>query len=74
VAADYPYCGGTAGPKEKSVNVTATNFNVPGLPHNLSYLKQTDEALEGIGYVLADNTDRSAIQVLVTAKVHAGGQ
>jgi len=57
-----------AGPKEKSVNVTATNFNVPGLPHNLSYLKQTHEALEDMGYVLADNPDRTAIQVRVAAK------
>jgi hypothetical protein len=57
-----------AGPKEKSVNVTATNFNVPGLPHNLSYLKHTDEALEDNGYVLTDNPDDSAIQVRVTAK------
>jgi hypothetical protein len=56
------------GPKEKSVNITANNFNIPGLPHDLSYLKQTDEALEDMGYVLADNSDRSAIQVRVTAK------
>lgn len=56
------------GPKEKSVNVTATNFNVPGLPHNLSYLKQTAEVLKDIGYVLADSPDHAAIQVRVTAK------
>jgi hypothetical protein len=56
------------GPKDKSVTVTATNFNVPGLPPNLTYFKDTDETLENIGYDLADNPARAAIQVRVTAK------
>jgi hypothetical protein len=56
------------GPKEKSLNVTATNFNYPGLPSNLNYLKQTDEMLEDIGYVEADNPALAAVQVRVTAK------
>ena len=56
------------GPKEKSVNVTATNCDVPGLPHNLNSLKRTDQALEDMGYVPADNPAHSAIQVRVTAK------
>ena len=56
------------GPKERSVNVTATNVNVPGLPYNLNYFKQTDEMLEDIGYVLPDNPARAAVQVRVTAK------
>lgn len=56
------------GPKEKSINVTATNFNYPGLPSNLNYLKQTDEMLEDIGYGEADNPALAAVQVHVTAK------
>jgi len=56
------------GPKEKTVDVQAVNFNVPGLPANLNYLRSTDEALEGIGYVLADRSTRVAIMVRVTAK------
>jgi len=57
-----------AGPKEKTVGVTATNFNVPGLPPYLNYLKSTDEGLEDIGYVFADKSTRAAINVRVTAK------
>ncbi len=56
------------GPKEKSVGVTATNFNVPGLPSNLTYFKDTDETIENIGYDSADDPARAAIQVRVTAK------
>lgn len=56
------------GPKETSVNVTATNFNVPGLPHNLTYLKDTDETLDNIGYDVADDPARAPIQIRVTAK------
>lgn len=55
------------GPREKSVNVTATNVNYPGLPYNLNYLKQTDEMLEDNGYVEADDPARAAVQVHVTA-------
>jgi len=56
------------GPKETSINVTATNSNYPGLPSNLNYLKQTDEMLEDIGYVEADKPALAAVQVHVTAK------
>jgi outer membrane lipoprotein SlyB len=56
------------GPKEKTVGVTATNLNVPGLPPYLNYLKSTDEALEDIGYVFADRSTRAAISVRVTAR------
>jgi len=56
------------GPKDKTVAVTATNFNVPGLPPNLTYFKDTDETLENIGYDTADNPARAAIQIRVTAK------
>ncbi|MGA2400585.1 MAG: complement resistance protein TraT [Syntrophobacteraceae bacterium] len=56
------------GPKEKSVNVAATNINVPGLPSNLNYFKQTDEMLEDVGYVLPDNPARAAVQVRVNVK------
>ena len=56
------------GPREKSINVTATNSNYPGLPSNLNYLKQTDEMLEDNGYVPADDPARAAVQVHVTAK------
>jgi len=56
------------GQKERTVGVTATNFNVPGLPSYLNYLKITDEALEDNGYTLADRSSRAAINVRVTAK------
>jgi len=56
------------GPKEKSVGVTITNFNVPGLPYNLSYLRQTIEALEDMGYEVPETPARAAVQVHVTAK------
>lgn len=56
------------GPKETSVNVTATNFNVPGLPHNLHYFKDTDETLDNLGYDVADDPARAPIQIRVTAK------
>jgi hypothetical protein len=56
------------GPKEKSIGVTVTNVNVPGLPHDLNYLKQTIEALEDIGYDVPENPARAAVQVRVNAK------
>jgi hypothetical protein len=56
------------GPRDKSVSVTATNFNVPGLPSKLTYFKDTDETLENIGYISADNPASAAIQIRVTAK------
>lgn len=56
------------GPKEKSVAITATNFNVPGLPSKLTYFKDTDGTVEDMGYVWADDPARAAIQIRVTAK------
>ncbi len=56
------------GRKEKTVAVTAANFNVPGLPAHLNYLKYTDEALADAGYELADSSARHAIDVRVTAR------
>ena len=56
------------GPKEKSIGVTVLNANFPGLAPNLYYLKQTIEALEGIGYEVPENPARAAVQVRVTAK------
>ena len=56
------------GPKERSVGVTVTNFNVPGLPYNLTYLRQTIEALEDIGYEVPETPASAAVQVSVTAK------
>lgn len=56
------------GPKEKSIGVAVTNVNVPGLPHDLNYLKQTIEALEDIGYDVPENPARAAVQVRVNAK------
>jgi hypothetical protein len=56
------------GPKEKTVCVTATNLNVPGLPPSLNYLKYTDEALDGIGYALTSSSARHAVDVRVTVK------
>ncbi len=54
-----------AGPKERSIGVTATNVNVPGLAPNLNYLKQTIEALEDAGYEVPENPARAAVQVRV---------
>ena len=54
------------GPKEKSIGVTASNVNVPGLAPNLNYLKQTIEALEDAGYEVPENPARAAVQVRVT--------
>jgi outer membrane lipoprotein SlyB len=54
------------GPKERSISVTATNSNVPGVPANLTYLKQTYEMFEDIGFDIADNPNRAAIQVRAT--------
>ncbi len=56
------------GPRERSIGVTVTNSNVPGLPHNLDYLKQTIETLEDSGYEVPDAPARADIQVRVTAK------
>jgi len=56
------------GPKEGSVGVSVTNFNFPGLPPNLNYLKQTIELLEDSGYAVPENGARAAVQVRVTAK------
>jgi len=56
------------GPKENSIGVQVTNYNVPGLPHNLNYLRQTIEALEDIGYEVPENPASAAVQVRVTAK------
>jgi outer membrane lipoprotein SlyB len=54
-----------AGPKERSIGVTASNVNVPGLAPNLNYLKQTIEALEDAGYEVPENPVRAAVQVRV---------
>jgi outer membrane lipoprotein SlyB len=54
------------GPKEKSIGVTASNVNVPGLAPDLNYLKQTIEALEDAGYEVPENPARAAVQVRVT--------
>ena len=56
------------GPKENSIGVQVTNFNVPGLPHNLNYLRQTVETLEDIGYEVPESPSRAPVQVRVTAK------
>jgi outer membrane lipoprotein SlyB len=56
------------GPKERSIGVTATNFNVPGLPYDINYLRQTIETLEEIGYEVPDTAAEAAVQVRVTAK------
>ena len=56
------------GPKEKSIGVQVTNDNVPGLPHNLNYLKETVQYMEDNGYEVPDNPARAVIQVRVTAK------
>jgi len=56
------------GAKEGSVGVSVTNFNFPGLPHDLNYLKQTIELLEDFGYEVPDNAAQAAVQVRVTAK------
>jgi outer membrane lipoprotein SlyB len=56
------------GPKEKTIGVTVTNVNFPGLPRNLTYLKQTIEALEDLGYDVPENSARAAVQVHVNAK------
>jgi outer membrane lipoprotein SlyB len=56
------------GPREKSIGVQVTNDNVPGLPRNLNYLKQTVEYLEDNGYEVPENPARAAVQVRVTAK------
>jgi outer membrane lipoprotein SlyB len=56
------------GPRENSIGVQVANFNVPGLPHNLNYLRQTVEALEEIGYEVPESPARAAVQVRVTAK------
>ncbi len=53
------------GPKERSIGVTASNVNVPGLAPNLNYLKQTIEALEDAGYEVPENPARAAVQVRV---------
>jgi outer membrane lipoprotein SlyB len=55
------------GAKERTVGVSVTNANFPGLPVNLRYLKQTDELLEDLGYTLPDNPSMGAVQVHVTA-------
>ncbi len=57
-----------SGPKERTVAVTASNVNVPGLPAELKYFKATDEALDGSGYDMCDTSARHAIDVRVTAK------
>ncbi len=55
------------GPREKSIGVTVTNANFPGLPDNLNYLKQTIEALEDMGYDVPEDPARASVQVRVTA-------
>ena len=50
------------------MGVSVTNFNFPGLPHDLNYLKQTIELLEDFGYEVPDNAAQAAVQVRVTAK------
>ncbi len=56
------------GPKDRTIGVTASNFNVPGLPADLNYFRQTDEALEDLGYDVPDNPARAAVKVHVTVK------
>ena len=56
------------GKKERSVSVRATSENVPGVSHNLKYLKYTDVSLGAGGYRLIDNPSRAAIKVRVIAK------
>lgn len=56
------------GPKERTVGVTVTNMNFPGLPTDLHYLRQTIEMLEDIGYEVPERAARGAVQVRVTAK------
>jgi hypothetical protein len=56
------------GHKEKAIGVTATNFNVPGLPVNLNYFRQTDELIEDLGYDIPDNPAHAPVQVRVTVK------
>ena len=53
------------GPKERSIGVTVSNVNVPGLAPNLNYLRQTIEALEDAGYEVPENPARAAVQVRV---------
>ena len=56
------------GPKDRTIGVTASNFNVPGLPADLNYFRQTDEALEDLGYDVPNNPARAAVKVHVTVK------
>ncbi len=56
------------GPKEKTIGIQVTNVNVPGLPRNLNYLKETVQYMEDNGYEVPDNPAHAAVQVRVTAK------
>ncbi|HYA41211.1 MAG TPA: hypothetical protein VEF34_07905 [Syntrophobacteraceae bacterium] len=56
------------GAKEGTVGVSVGNFNFPGLPPKLNYLKQTIELLEDFGYEVPDRAAQAEVQVRVTAK------